>query len=98
MVTLTIRAEPIEIRYKSFGNFSKIYEHSQIRRNRNCRILSIYVCTTAGRTLFNQQISEAIQGTYEAALKRERYFYTKYQNNHFLLEKIGGAVVEKPTT
>jgi len=83
MVTSTIRTEPIEIRYKPFGNFSKIYEHSQIRRNRNREILSIYICTTAGRILFNQQISEAIQGTYKAALERERDFCTEYQKNHF---------------
>lgn len=83
MVTSTIYAEPIEIRYKPFGNFSKIYEHSQIRRNRNQEILSIYICTTAGRILFNQQISEAIQGTYEAALEREVDFCTEYKKNHF---------------
>jgi len=87
IVTSTIRVEPIEIRYKPFGNFLKIYEHSQIIRNRNRKILRIYICTTAGRILFNQQIHEAIQGTYEAALRRERYFCTKYQKNHFLLEK-----------
>ena len=73
IVTSTIREEPIEIRYKCFGNFSKIYEHYQIRKNRDQKILSIYICTTAGRILFNQQINEAIQGTYEGALKREEF-------------------------
>jgi DNA-directed RNA polymerase subunit beta' len=70
IVTATIREEPIEIIYKPFGNFSKIYEHYQIRKNRSQEILSIYICTTAGRILFNQQINETIQGTYEGALKR----------------------------
>jgi DNA-directed RNA polymerase beta' subunit len=78
IVTSTVRTEPIEIRYRPFGNFSKIYEHSQIRKNRNQRTLSIYLCTTAGRILFNQQINEAIQGTYEAASKRAKDFCTKY--------------------
>jgi DNA-directed RNA polymerase beta' subunit len=73
IVTSTIWEEPIEIRYKPFGNFSKIYEHYQIRKNKDQEILSIYICTTAGRILFNQQINEAIQGTYEGALKREEF-------------------------
>jgi DNA-directed RNA polymerase subunit beta' len=73
IVTSTIREEPIEIIYKPFGNFSKIYEHYQIRKNRSQEILSIYICTTAGRILFNQQINETIQGTYEGALKRGEF-------------------------
>jgi hypothetical protein len=85
IVTSIICEEPIEIRYKSFGNFSKIYEHYQLRKNRNQKLMSIYICTTAGRILFNQQINEAIQGTYEAALKRETFVKTK--KNNYLLEK-----------
>ncbi len=73
IVTSKIREEPIEIRYKPFGNFSKIYEHFQMGKSRDQEILSIYICTTAGRILFNQQIDEAIQGTYEGALKREEF-------------------------
>jgi len=73
IVTSTIREEPIEIRYKPSGNFSKIYEHYQIRKSGNQEILSIYICTTAGRILFNQQINEAIQGTYEGALERGEF-------------------------
>ena len=60
MITSIIRVEPIEIVYKPFGNFLKIYEHSQIRKNKNQEILSIYICTTVGRILSNQQINEAI--------------------------------------
>lgn len=87
IVTSTIREEPIEIRYKPFGHLSKIYEHYQIGKNRNQKILSIYICTTAGRILFNQQINEAIQGTYEAALKRETCLQNINKKNHFLFEK-----------
>lgn len=82
IVTSTIREEPIEIRYKPFGKISKIYEHYQVGKNRNQEILSIFICTTAGRILFNQQINEAIQGTYEAALKREA-FVQNIKKNHF---------------
>ena len=73
IVTSTIKEQPIEIRYKPSGNLSQIYEHYQIRKNRNRKILSIYICTTAGRILSNQQINEAIQGTYEAFLKRKTF-------------------------
>nr|YP_010399879.1 RNA polymerase beta' subunit [Nowellia curvifolia]UQM88645.1 RNA polymerase beta' subunit [Nowellia curvifolia] len=72
-VTSTVREEPIEIRYKHSGNFSKIYEHIQIRKRRSQKILNIYICTTVGRILLNQQISEAIQGTYKGALKRTEF-------------------------
>jgi DNA-directed RNA polymerase subunit beta' len=82
-VTSTIREEPIEIRYKPSGNFSKIYEHFQARGKRNREILSIYICTTVGRVLFNQQINEAIQGTSEGALKRTG-FVRNIRKNHFI--------------
>jgi DNA-directed RNA polymerase subunit beta' len=87
IVTSTVRAEPIEIRYKPFGNFTKIYEYFQITKNRKQRIFNLYICTTAGRILFNQQINEAIQGTYEAASKRGSFFRLKYKKNHLLSEK-----------
>lgn len=70
IITSTIREGPIEIRYEPFGSFPQIYGHYQLGRDRNQGILSIYICTTAGRVSFNQQIDEAIQGTYEASPKR----------------------------
>ena len=80
-MTSTIREEPIEIRYKHSGNFSKIYEHFQIRKGKNQEILNIYICTTVGRIIFNQQISEAVQGTYKGALKRTEFLQNIRKNN-----------------
>lgn len=74
IVTSTIREEPIEIQYKPLGTFSQISEHFQIKRDKNRKILNIFICTTAGRILFNQQIDEAIQGTYKASLRRNKSF------------------------
>lgn len=71
IVTSKFREQPIEIRYKSLANSSQIYEHYQINKNKDGKIRNIYICTTAGRVLFNQQIDEAIQGTYEASSKRK---------------------------
>nr|YP_009667959.1 RNA polymerase beta [Jubula hutchinsiae]QCW58735.1 RNA polymerase beta [Jubula hutchinsiae] len=71
IITSIIREEPIETRYKPLGNFYQIYENFQIRRNKNRKTLNIFICTTAGRVLFNQQIYEAIQGTSGAYLKRK---------------------------
>nr|WIA68144.1 RNA polymerase beta' subunit [Pellia epiphylla]WIA68230.1 RNA polymerase beta' subunit [Pellia epiphylla]WIA68316.1 RNA polymerase beta' subunit [Pellia epiphylla] len=73
IITSAIREGPIEIRYESFGNSSQIFEHYQFRRNRGRKSLSIYICTTAGRILLNQQIEEALQGTYEASLNRNGF-------------------------
>nr|QWW92417.1 RNA polymerase beta' subunit [Lopholejeunea zollingeri] len=71
IVTSITREEPIETQYKPLGNFYQIYENFQIRRNKNRETLTIFICTTAGRVIFNQQIDEAIQGTYETSLKRK---------------------------
>nr|YP_010194376.1 RNA polymerase beta' subunit [Pallavicinia lyellii]QZZ24656.1 RNA polymerase beta' subunit [Pallavicinia lyellii]QZZ24740.1 RNA polymerase beta' subunit [Pallavicinia lyellii] len=70
MIALTVREEPIEIQYKIFGRASQIYEHYRFERGSEQEILSVYICTTAGRVLFNQQIDEAIQGTCEASSRR----------------------------
>nr|BDW46122.1 RNA polymerase subunit beta' [Marchantia emarginata subsp. cuneiloba] len=71
IITLVNREGPIEIQYKPFGNYFQIYEHYQFRKKKNQEIISTYICTTAGRILFNQQIEEAIQGTYKASLKQK---------------------------
>lgn len=63
MVTPTIREEPIEVQYKTFGSFSRICEHYYLEKSKNQQIISLYICTTAGRVLSNQQIDEAMQGT-----------------------------------
>lgn len=72
IVTSINREEPIETQYKPLGNFYQIYENFQIRKNKNRETLIIFICTTGGRVIFNQQIDEAIQGTYETSLKRKR--------------------------
>lgn len=72
IVTSIIHEEPIETQYRPLGNFYQIYENFQIRRNKNRETLIIFICTTAGRVIFNQQVDEAIQGTYKTSLKRKK--------------------------
>lgn len=72
IMTSLNREKPIEIQYNCLGNFSKIYEHYQIKKNKKEKILSVYLYTTVGRILFNQQIEEAIQGTLKASQFRDK--------------------------
>nr|YP_005352938.1 RNA polymerase beta [Mankyua chejuensis]ADZ47970.1 RNA polymerase beta [Mankyua chejuensis]AJJ48600.1 RNA polymerase beta' subunit [Mankyua chejuensis] len=62
-ITSMNREFPIEIQYESSGTSLQIYGNYQIRKNREEYMLSVYILTTAGRILFNQQIEETIQGT-----------------------------------
>nr|YP_009548222.1 RNA polymerase beta' subunit [Onychium japonicum]AYW14768.1 RNA polymerase beta' subunit [Onychium japonicum] len=55
------RELPFESQYDSLGISSHVYENYQIRKCKNGFISSIYVLTTAGRILFNQQLKEAMQ-------------------------------------
>nr|AHZ58053.1 RNA polymerase beta' chain [Tmesipteris elongata] len=66
VITSIDREFPIEIQYESSSISVHIYENYQIRKDRKGNRLSIYIRTTAGRVLFNQQIEEAIQGTLKA--------------------------------
>jgi DNA-directed RNA polymerase subunit beta' len=70
MITTTVREHPIEIRYEVSGNSCTIYEHYQLRKNKEQKIIGIYICTTTGRVLFNQQIDEVVQGIFEASPKQ----------------------------
>jgi DNA-directed RNA polymerase beta' subunit len=72
IMTSISREKPIEVQYNSSGIFSKIYEHYQLRKNKKEKILSVYLCTTVGRIIFNQQIEEAIQGTLKASKFRDQ--------------------------
>ena len=72
IMTSINREKPIEIQYNSSGIFSKIYEHYQLRKNKKEKIISIYLYTTVGRIIFNQQIEEAIQGTLKASQFRDQ--------------------------
>lgn len=60
--------EPIEVQYDPLGNSHRIYEHFQIRKDREGKKLSIYICTTAGRIFFDQQIEAALQSFSEVNL------------------------------
>lgn len=53
--------EPIEVQYDPLGNYHQVYQHFQFRKNRKGQKLSIYICTTAGRIFFDQQIEAALQ-------------------------------------
>jgi DNA-directed RNA polymerase beta' subunit len=72
IMTSISREKPIEIQYNVSGSFSKIYEHYQLKKNKKEKILSVYLYTTVGRIIFNQQIEEAIQGTLKASKFRDR--------------------------
>jgi DNA-directed RNA polymerase subunit beta' len=71
-ITSLNREKPIEVQYNSSGISFKIYEHYQLKKNKNEKIFSVYVYTTVGRIIFNQQIEEAIQGTLKASKFRNR--------------------------
>nr|YP_010380185.1 RNA polymerase beta' subunit [Vesicularia montagnei]UDH58430.1 RNA polymerase beta' subunit [Vesicularia montagnei] len=72
ILTSINREKPIEIQYNSFGIFSKIYEHYQLKKNKKEQINNFYIYTTVGRVIFNQQIEEAIQGTLKASRFRDK--------------------------
>nr|BDW36491.1 RNA polymerase subunit beta' [Hyophila propagulifera] len=72
IITSINREKPIEIQYNVSGSFSKIYEHYQLKKNKKEKIFSVYLYTTVGRIIFNQQIEEAIQGTLKASEFRDR--------------------------
>ncbi|NP_904222.1 RNA polymerase beta' subunit (chloroplast) [Physcomitrella patens] len=71
-ITSINREKPIEVQYNSSGISFKIYEHYQLKKNKNEKNFSVYICTTVGRIIFNQQIEEAIQGTLKASLFRNQ--------------------------
>nr|QCD15681.1 RNA polymerase beta subunit [Osmunda japonica] len=72
MITPKNRELPIEIQYESPGASFQFYENYQIRKNKEGNILGIHIPTTAGRTSFNQQVGEAIQGTSKASQHRNQ--------------------------
>nr|AJB98517.1 RNA polymerase beta' subunit [Helminthostachys zeylanica] len=78
-ITSMNREFPIEIQYESSGTSLQIYENYQIRKDREEYILSVYILTTAGRVLFNQQMEEAIQGTLK--------YHPQHQNQPLLIAR-----------
>nr|YP_009691002.1 RNA polymerase beta' subunit [Saccoloma inaequale]QEG57782.1 RNA polymerase beta' subunit [Saccoloma inaequale] len=70
MISSRIRELPIESQYESLGTSFHSYENYQIRKCREGHISSMYILTTAGRILFNQQLKEAIQGISKASSLR----------------------------
>jgi hypothetical protein len=67
MISSKIRELPVESQYESLGTSLHPYDNYQIRKCRKGSISSIYVLTTAGRVLFNQQLKEAMQGVSKAS-------------------------------
>ena len=59
------RQTPVEIQYESIFNITQlsVYECLQIRNNKKQGVLSLYIRTTVGRILFNQQIEQALQAS-----------------------------------
>ncbi len=72
VITSRNREKPIEVQYDPLGISFQIYEHYQLVRNKEDFFFGIYVCTTVGRVIFNQQIKEAIQGTLKALRHQDR--------------------------
>nr|WGO61486.1 RNA polymerase beta' subunit [Aneura pinguis]WGO61572.1 RNA polymerase beta' subunit [Aneura pinguis] len=83
MITSIPREEPIEIQYETSGISYRIYNHYQLEINARRGIISIYICTTVGRVLFNQRIDEAIQGTYQAS-SRQTMLYIRNKEDRFI--------------
>jgi DNA-directed RNA polymerase subunit beta' len=52
--------QPIEIQYESTGNHLSIYDHCRIRSSKKNSQFNIYILTTAGRVIFNQQMEQVI--------------------------------------
>nr|YP_009425275.1 RNA polymerase beta' subunit [Asplenium prolongatum]ASU93950.1 RNA polymerase beta' subunit [Asplenium prolongatum] len=67
MISSKSRELPIESQYESLGTSLHLYDNYQIRKCRKGFISSIYVLTTAGRILFNQQMKEALLGVSKAS-------------------------------
>lgn len=66
-ISSRIRELPIESQYEPSGTSFHSYDNYQIRKCREGHILGMYILTTAGRTLFNQQLKEAMQGISKAS-------------------------------
>lgn len=67
MISSKVRELPTESQYESLGTSPHSYDNYRIRRCRKGYVLSMYVLTTAGRILFNQQLKEAMQGVSKAS-------------------------------
>jgi DNA-directed RNA polymerase subunit beta' len=62
IITSVNQEAPIEVQYEYLGTFHEIHEHYRISKGRMGEILNIYIRTTVGRTHFNREMEEAIQG------------------------------------
>nr|YP_011030789.1 RNA polymerase beta' subunit [Hiya brooksiae]WQT71167.1 RNA polymerase beta' subunit [Hiya brooksiae] len=67
MISSKVRELPTESQYESLGTSLHSYDNYRIRRCRKGYVLGMYVLTTAGRILFNQQLKEAMQGVSKAS-------------------------------
>nr|YP_009549263.1 RNA polymerase beta' subunit [Vittaria graminifolia]AYW16412.1 RNA polymerase beta' subunit [Vittaria graminifolia] len=71
------RELPFESQYESLGSSCHFYENYQIRRWRDGSISSMYMLTTAGRVLFNQQLEESMHGISENLSRYSSSFIPK---------------------
>nr|YP_010969883.1 RNA polymerase beta' subunit [Pteris ensiformis]WNR49096.1 RNA polymerase beta' subunit [Pteris ensiformis] len=62
IISSKIRELPFESQYDSLGTSFHVYENYRVSKCKNGSISNIYVLTTPGRILFNQQLKEAMQG------------------------------------
>nr|AWD77896.1 RNA polymerase b'-subunit [Odontosoria chinensis] len=73
LISSKSRELPIESQYQPSGASFHFYENYQIIRCGKGNILSMYILTTTGRILFNQQLREAVQGVSKASSLRSIY-------------------------
>nr|QQP17266.1 RNA polymerase beta [Selaginella exaltata] len=65
------REEPFELQYEPLGTYNQIYEHSLRNGDAgNIHAPSVYVCTTAGRPIFNQRMEPSSKSMYEDNSRR----------------------------
>nr|YP_009548482.1 RNA polymerase beta' subunit [Tryonia myriophylla]AYW15303.1 RNA polymerase beta' subunit [Tryonia myriophylla] len=74
IISSKIREISFESQYDSLGISFHVYDNYQIRKRKNGSIVSIYVLTTAGRILFNQQLKEAMQSVSKTSYPQNTLF------------------------
>ncbi|KAH7443004.1 hypothetical protein KP509_02G012800, partial [Ceratopteris richardii] len=68
IISSKIRELPIESQYESLGTSFHFYETYRVRKCKKGYSSNMYVLTTAGRILFNQQLKEALQSVSKPAV------------------------------
>nr|YP_009589728.1 RNA polymerase beta [Selaginella sanguinolenta]QBL76311.1 RNA polymerase beta [Selaginella sanguinolenta] len=63
--------EPIEVQYEPMGTSHQTHEHFRTGGGRDGDTLSVYVCTTAGRIIFNQRVESSLRSISEDSSLRD---------------------------